>query len=203
MDQVKVGKFIAKCRKEQNMTQMQLAETLGITDRAVSKWENGKTMPDSSIMLELCDVLQISVNDLLNGEVIAPDDYARKTAAQLVETLQYKEILEERLLKLRKLLEIVGAVLFIIAGVVFIFDLTQNRWVVFLLFGLMLLGLAFLGICIKVNHIVGYYRCSNCNHTYKPTEQALQESLCFGDTAVLTCPVCKKQGEHKKVTKKE
>ena len=123
MDQVKVGKFIAKCRKEQNMTQMQLAETLGITDRAVSKWENGKTMPDSSIMLELCDVLQISVNDLLNGEMIAPDDYARKTAAQLVETLQYKEILEERLLKLRKLLEIVGAILFIIAGVVFIFDL--------------------------------------------------------------------------------
>ena len=160
-------------------------------------------MPDSSIMLELCDVLPISVNDLLTGEVIAPDDYARKTAAQLVETLQYKEILEDRLLKLRKLLEIVGSVLFVISGIVFAFDLTQNRWVVFLLFGLMILGLAILGICMKVNHIVGYYRCANCNHTYKPTEQALRESLCFGDTAVLTCPVCKKQGEHKKVTKKE
>ena len=53
MDQIKIGKFIAKCRKEQNLTQMQLAEKLGITDRAVSKWENGKTMPDSSLMLDL------------------------------------------------------------------------------------------------------------------------------------------------------
>lgn len=199
MDQIKIGKFVAECRKKQNLTQAQLAEKLGITDRAVSKWETGKTMPDSSIMLELCDILGISVNDLLNGEVIAPDDYARKTAAQLVETLQYKEVLEERLLKLRKLLEIVGSVLFIIAGVVFVFDLTQNRWVVFLLFGLMMLSLAFFGICGKVNHVVGYYRCSNCNHTYKPDEEA----LLFGDTAVLTCPNCKKPCEHKKVLKKE
>ena len=70
MDQIKIGRFIAECRKKQNLTQMQLAEELEITDRAVSKWENGKSMPDSSIMLDLCRLLKISINDLLNGEVV-------------------------------------------------------------------------------------------------------------------------------------
>lgn len=67
MDQIKIGRFIAECRKKKNLTQMQLAEKLNITDRAISKWENGKGMPDSSIMLDLCKELQISVNELLSG----------------------------------------------------------------------------------------------------------------------------------------
>ena len=68
MDQLKIGKFIAECRKQKNLTQMQLAEKLGITDKAISKWERGISMPDSSIMLMLCDILGISVNELLCGE---------------------------------------------------------------------------------------------------------------------------------------
>ena len=71
MDQIKIGKFIAECRKKNNLTQMQLAEKLNITDRAISKWENGRAMPDSSLMLDLCSILNISVNELLNGERIA------------------------------------------------------------------------------------------------------------------------------------
>ena len=70
MDQIKIGKFISECRKKENLTQAQLAEKLNITDRAVSKWENGKAMPDSSIMLDLCSFLNISVNELLRGEEI-------------------------------------------------------------------------------------------------------------------------------------
>ena len=70
MNQIKIGKFIASCRKEQGMTQANLAEKLGITDRAVSKWENGKSMPDSGIMLELCELLEINVNELLSGDKI-------------------------------------------------------------------------------------------------------------------------------------
>ena len=70
MDQVKIGKFIAECRKKNNLTQLQLAEKLGITDRAVSKWENGKAMPDSAIMLDLCKILKISVKDLLSHPIL-------------------------------------------------------------------------------------------------------------------------------------
>ena len=78
MDQIKIGKFIAECRKKNNLTQMQLADRLNITDRAVSKWETGKAMPDSSIMLDLCDILGITVNDLLFGEVVTMENYNKE-----------------------------------------------------------------------------------------------------------------------------
>ena len=79
MDQVKIGKFISECRKKNNLTQMKLAEKLNITDRAISKWETGKAMPDSGIMLDLCSELKITVNELLSGEMINMKDLDRKT----------------------------------------------------------------------------------------------------------------------------
>lgn len=84
MDQIKIGAFIATCRKEQKLTQAQLAEKLNITDRAVSKWENGKSMPDSSIMLELCEILGIKVNELLSGEKMDTDTYTQSAEENLM-----------------------------------------------------------------------------------------------------------------------
>jgi len=84
MDQAKIGKFIAECRKNNNLTQMQLAEKLNITDRAISKWENGRSLPDSSIMLELCSILKISVNDLLCGEVVEVKNYNKTLEDNLI-----------------------------------------------------------------------------------------------------------------------
>lgn len=75
MNQEKIGKFIAECRKQNNMTQEQLAERLNITAKAISKWEAGRGMPDSSIMLNLCDELKISVNELLNGEKVTTKSF--------------------------------------------------------------------------------------------------------------------------------
>lgn len=89
MNQIKIGKFIAKCRKKNNLTQMQLAEKLNITDRAISKWENGKEMPDSSIMLDLCNELKISVNELLCGELIEMNNYNEVAEKMLLEMAQY------------------------------------------------------------------------------------------------------------------
>ena len=85
MDQLKIGKFIAECRKQKKLTQMQLAEKLNITDKAISKWENGKAMPDSAIMLELCDILCISVNELLNGEKISMEKNNQKNEQLLLD----------------------------------------------------------------------------------------------------------------------
>ncbi len=81
MDQKKIGRFIALCRKENGYTQAGLAEKLGITDRAVSKWENGKSMPDASIMLELCKLLKINVDELLTGEHILIDNLEETEAS--------------------------------------------------------------------------------------------------------------------------
>ena len=99
MNQEKIGKFIAECRKEQNYTQEVLAEKLGITDRAISKWENGKSMPDASIMLELCDLLKISVNELLTGEHIAMDNYKEKAEENLIELQEKKDKAQKSLLR--------------------------------------------------------------------------------------------------------
>ncbi len=84
MNQIEIGKFIAKCRKEKKLTQAQLAERLNITDRAVSKWETGKSMPDSSVMLELCGLLEITVNELLSGEKIEMESYEQKAEENLI-----------------------------------------------------------------------------------------------------------------------
>lgn len=84
MNQTEIGKFIAKCRKEKKLTQAQLAEKLNLTDRAVSKWETGKSMPDSSIMLELCEILGITVNELLSGEKIDVEHYEKKADENLI-----------------------------------------------------------------------------------------------------------------------
>lgn len=102
MNQIKIGKFIASCRKEQGMTQANLAEKLGITDMAVSKWENGKSMPDSGIMLELCELLEINVNELLSGEKIDMNNYEEKTEENLRQVLNRVEKIlnENRVLKL-------------------------------------------------------------------------------------------------------
>ena len=100
MDQIKIGKFIAECRKKNNLTQMQLAEKLNITDRAISKWENGKAMPDSSIMLDLCNELKISVNELLSGEVIKMEDYKKQAEENLLKMEKEREEKDRQLLNL-------------------------------------------------------------------------------------------------------
>jgi len=101
MEQSKVGKFIAECRKKKNMTQAELAEKLNITDRAISKWETGKGMPDSSIMLELCNELDISVNELLSGEVIKMETYNQKAEENLLE-------MKKQIEKMRKKFSIIS-----------------------------------------------------------------------------------------------
>ena len=88
MDQIKIGKFILNCRKEKGLTQEQLAEKLGVTSKSISRWENGNTMPDYSLLKDLCNELDINVNELLSGEKIKGNDYMNKS--------------EENLIKLRK-----------------------------------------------------------------------------------------------------
>lgn len=123
MDQMKIGKFIAKRRKNVNLTQLQLAERLNITDRAVSKWENGKSLPDSSVMLELCDILKITVNDLLSGEVVTMENYNREMENKLLEMVKQKEQSDKRLLAAEVVLGITATV--VLLALVFIAAFVQ------------------------------------------------------------------------------
>ena len=89
MNQEKIGKFIAKCRKDKKMTQSDLAEKLGVTDKSIGNWENGRNMPDLSLFKPLCDVLGITINDLLSGEKISKDKYQERFEENIVNTIDY------------------------------------------------------------------------------------------------------------------
>ena len=92
MDQKRIGAFIAQCRKEKKLTQMQLAELLGITNQAVSKWENGRGMPDVSLLQPLCDALGISLNELFSGEHISAEEYKGKAEENISKLFKEKQI---------------------------------------------------------------------------------------------------------------
>ena len=89
MNQEKIGKFIARCRKDKKMTQSELAEKLGVTDKSIGNWENGRNMPDLSLFKPLCDELNITINDLLSGEKIKKDKYQEKFEENIVNTIDY------------------------------------------------------------------------------------------------------------------
>ena len=90
MNQIKIGKFIAQCRKEKNLTQEQLAEILNTTNKSVSKWENGKCLPDSSLYEPLCNILEITINELFAGQKIKDEDYKKIADKNLMEMLKYR-----------------------------------------------------------------------------------------------------------------
>lgn len=111
MNQEAIGKFIAVCRKEKGLTQMQLAEKLNITNRAVSKWETGKSCPDVSIMLELCNILEITVNELLSGERIPVEDYQKKAEENLVKLQEKKTKAQKMYVRLEYLWALIAVIL--------------------------------------------------------------------------------------------
>ena len=91
MNQEKIGKFIAKCRRDKKLTQSELAEKLNISNKAISKWETGRGMPDASIMLELCEYLGITVNELLSGEKLEEGEYKEKANENIINIAKESE----------------------------------------------------------------------------------------------------------------
>ena len=203
MDQVKIGRFIQECRKKVGLTQMQLAERLGITDRAVSKWETGRALPDSSIMMELCKILKITVNDLLNGEVVTLDNYNEKTEKILVELVKQKEENDRCLLRVEWVIGILSIIVLlvpIIIGALLPMEEWQRIVICFSGFIPCIIGICF---AVKIEQIAGYYECKHCNHKYVPTYKAVNLSMHLGRTRYMKCPNCGKKSWQKKVISKD
>lgn len=203
MDQVKIGKFITECRKRANLTQMQLAERLSITDRAVSKWERGKALPDSSIMLELCAILGITVNDLLSGEVIAMDNYEKEMEKKLLEMMKQKEKNDKWLLSMEVVVGVV-CVAIMLALILIASLVNMEEWLRILL---IVVGMLPLLICcpflLRIEQVAGYYECKHCHHRYVPTFKAVNMAPHIGRSRHIRCPECGKKSWHKKVLTKE
>ena len=199
MDQIKIGKFIAECRKKNNLTQMQLAEKLNITDRAISKWENGKAMPDSSIMLDLCNELKISVNELLSGEMIEMKEYNKKTEELLLKMTQEKENNDKELLTMEIFIGILVSIILISCVFVASF-VNMPNW---LKIGLIIIGLIpfIIGVAyaIKIEQVAGYYECQNCHYKYVPKYKDVLLALHIGRNRKMKCLKCGNINYHKKV----
>lgn len=203
MDQIKIGKFISSCRKEQGMTQAALAEKLGISDRAVSKWETGKSMPDSGIMLELCELLGINVNELLSGERIMTEVYDKRAEENLLEMRRQVEEKNRQLLRTEYLIVIPAVVLGLVLILVTSFIEIPSVWRGTLIFFAVAMIVVFAFIAVGIEQKAGYYECQKCHDRHVPTFWQTNLAPHIGRTRYMKCPACGRWSYQKKVLTKE
>ena len=202
MNQIKIGRFIAECRKKGNLTQMQLAEKLGITDKAVSKWERGVAMPDTSIMLELCDILGISVNELLSGERNSMENNNQKNEQLLLEMAKELENKNETI-RISMWAIMIVSVIALLAGVcVAAYAIPEGPWQLVVILAVCVVFLIPCFYALKLEVSVGAYKCKNCGHEIVPTYTQALNAMHMGTTRYLKCPKCEKRSWCKKVWKK-
>ena len=199
MDLIKTGKFISSKRKEKNITQSELAEKLNISDRAISKWENGICLPDAGNMPILCEILGITINDLFSGEVVDMKDKEKKLEENLLEMTKIKEQRDKELLRA----EIVIGILISLIMFACIFTAAFANMEDWLRVTLIIIGIIPFAIgiiySIRIEQIAGYYECPNCHNKYVPTYKSVLFSQHLNRTRKMKCPKCGKKSWQKKV----
>lgn len=203
MEQVKIGKFIASKRKEQGLTQLQLAEKLDITDRAVSKWETGKSLPDASLMPELCKLLKITINDLLCGEVVSVENYNEKAEKALLEMVKKEEMQNKKLMMYENVIGFSSTLSFLIqvlVAVFFVKNTTAQILLFILAFAFLIVGVSF---ALKIETETGYYECQKCHNKYVPKYSSVYFAMHLGTTRYMKCTKCGKKSWQKKFMSKE
>ena len=202
MDQIKIGKFIQEIRKEKRLTQSELAEKLDVTDRAVSKWENGNCIPDASNIQELCKILNITINDLFSGCVVDMRDNEKKLEENLLEMIKIKEKRDKELLILEIFIGVIVSIIMFLCIMIASF-VQMEDWIriVLIVFGIIPFAIG-ISYAIRIEQIAGYYECSNCNYKYIPTYKSVLFSMHINRTRKMKCPNCNKKSWDKKVISK-
>ena len=197
MNQVRIGKFISKCRKKKGITQNELAELLGITNRAVSKWETGIWRPDAGTIPELCQILDISISDLFSGEKIMENN--KDSEKFILKLVKEKAERDKQLL----ILEILIGILSTSVLVSFILLASFINVSVYVKFIIILCGIILFAVgifyALLIERIAGYYECSKCHHKYIPTYKQILFSMHAFRTRYMKCPKCKCSSWSKKV----
>ena len=181
---------------------MQLAEKLNITDKAISKWENGKAMPDSAIMLELCDILCISVNELLNGEKISMEKNNQKNEQLLLDMAKELERKNKTIWVSMWVIIIVSMIALLAGVLIAAFLIPEGVWQLVTIIGVCVVFLIPCFYALKLEVSVGAYKCKNCGHEIVPTYSEALWAMHMGFTRYLKCPKCNKRTWCKKVFKK-
>ena len=202
MYQIKIGKFISNKRKEKNITQSELAELSGITDRAISKWENGICIPDASNILELCDILNITINDLFSGEVVDMKENEKKLEEHLLEMTRTKEQRDKELLTIEIFIGVIVSVTMFTC--IFIASFVQmENWlkIVLIIIGVVPFAVG-ITYAIRIEQVAGYYECNTCHYKYVPTYKSVLFAKHINRTRKMICPKCGKKTWQKKILTK-
>lgn len=202
MNQEKIGAFIARRRKEKKLTQAKLAGYLGVTDRAVSKWERGKGLPDPVYMLELCRLLDISVNELLTGEFIEETKYQQKAEDNLLIMAKQEVKQTKKMFFYENVIGIGSTIIFTILIFMSAY-FVENEGIKILLFIFAFLFLITgVSIALKIETEEGYYECQKCHHKYIPSYRQVYFAMHIGRTRYMKCPHCQKRSWQKKIYSK-
>lgn len=193
MDQIQIGKFIAKTRKAQNLIQRQLADALSISDKTVSKWECRKGFPEVSLMLPLCETLRITVNDLLSGEKVLEADYQRKAEERMMDLMKENEEHRKRIT-----LSVICGIITIIAVcsliVIASFIGLPTFIRILLIFFAIVTAAARIGTTCVLDVKAGYFECAHCNSFFVPTMNAYVKGCHTLTKRKLTCHECGETG---------
>lgn len=203
MDQIKIGRFISKKRKEKNITQSFLAEMLGISDRAVSKWENGICMPDADNIIQLCKILEITVNDLFCGEAVDMNNNEKMLEENLISMAKLKQKSDKHLLVSEMFIGVLVTLIFLVC--IFVASFMTLKPVYRIL--LICIGFVIFAVCVlyavKIEQSAGYYECKLCGHRYVPKFSNVLFAMHINRTRYMKCPKCHRYSWNKKVISKE
>jgi transcriptional regulator with XRE-family HTH domain len=193
LDQIQIGKFIAKTRKSKNLTQKQLADALSISDKTVSKWECGKGLPEVSLMLPLCEMLNITVNDLLSGEKISETNYQEKAEGNMMNLIKENEENKKRMV----LSVIIGTITIIaVCALIVIASFVDIPTVAKILLTISSVVVAAAGIIASamLDIKAGYFECPHCKELFVPSMNDYVKSYHTFTRRRLICPKCGKIG---------
>ena len=202
MDQIKIGKFIAECRKNKNLTQAQLAEELNVTDRAISKWETGKAMPNFDIMLDLCSILGINVNELLCGEMIDMEQKDDQLNELIFQMAKNEERYHKRLLHSACVIVAISLLALICLVTLISLLIPECPFQYFLIIVSVILFVIPCIIALKFKVETGYYECKNCQNMFVPNYKGIALLMQTPTRRVLKCTKCGKWTWCKKLTKR-
>ncbi len=202
MDQIKIGKFIQERRKYKKITQSKLAEKLNVTDRAISKWENGNCLPDVSNISELCKILDISINDLFSGEIVDMKDNEKILEKNLLDAVRQKEESDKRLLAMEIVIGVlISAVFFALIFIASFVEMEDWLRILLIITGFIPF-IIMIPFVIRIEQKAGYYECQKCHNKYVPSYSSVLWAMHINRTRKMKCPKCGEKSWQRKVISK-
>jgi len=203
MDYNKIGEFISNERKSKKLTQAKLAEKVFVSEKTISKWENGNGIPDTNTLPLLCKIFECTINELLNGERISQEDFSTKANEKLLELQKTKEEKDKLLLSVEIFASLCvllpALIMFMLSAYLF-----EKGFIAIPIIMMVVAILSVIAICIiaiKIEQKAGYYQCEKCKHKHIPTFSQVLMAPHVNRTRRMRCPKCKEKSWQKKIIK--